>query len=94
MGLDVGVVKIEYLSRPREPVYGFLWQLAEEAGNETWGGSWVGNAFVECHRRRTISKARRYARERKLSQQDTDDLIAWVRGMPWDGNTIMLHLDW
>lgn len=94
MGLHVGVAKIEYLQQPREPVLGFLWQLAEEVGNESWGGSWEGNAFVECQRRRVISKARRYARQQNLSQQDTDNLTAWVRGLPWDGNTVMLHLDW
>jgi len=94
MGLDVGVVKIEYLSRPAEPMYDFLWRLAEDAGGADWGGSWQDNSFVEMTRRRMLSKARTYAREKDLPQEDTDRLVAWVRGLPWDGDTVMLHLNW
>ena len=66
MAMDVGVVTINYLERPGEPVRDFLLHLAsdlslgfndEEYEEEThddehytWGGGWGGNTFVEFSR--------------------------------------------
>lgn len=94
MGLDIGIVRIEYLNRPMEPIYSFLSELAMDAGCDSWGGFWEGNAFVELMRRAMLSKARAYSRKQSLPKDDLDKLIAWVKGLPWDGNTIMLHLNW
>lgn len=94
MGIDVGIVKINYLERPPRPIYDFLWNLAEDFDHDTWGGSWEGNAFLEIMRRRMLSKARAYVKGKGLSQEDSDKLKAWVRGLPWDGDTVMLHLNW
>ena len=93
MGLDVGVVNIKYLERPGQPIYDFLWQVAEpDPGN--WGNSWEGNAFLETTRRRMLTKARKYIKDNGLAQDDTDKVISWVRGLPWVGGTVMLHLGW
>jgi hypothetical protein len=94
MGLDVGVVKVAYLDRPPEPIYEFLRKLAYEAGEGSWGGAWEGNAFVEYYRAAMLSKARGYARKQHLTKDESDKLLDWVRGLPWDGNTVMLHLNW
>jgi hypothetical protein len=94
MGIDVGVVRISYLDRPAEPTYGFLGWLATHAGHDGWGGGWCENAFLETERRRLLSKARTYAREQSMSQDDLGQLLSWVRQLPWDGNTIMLHFNW
>ena len=94
MGIDVGVVKISYLERPEEPVYSFLWWLAERAGHDGWGGGWGENSFLETDRRRLLSKARGYARKQGMSQDDLAQLLSWVRELPWDGNVIMLHFNW
>ena len=94
MGIHVGVVKVEYLERPKEPIYGFLSTLLEGVGCEDWGGSWDGNAIREISRRRMLAKARVYARRQSLTQADYEKVVAWVKGLPWDGDTIMLHLDW
>jgi len=94
VGLDIGVVRVSYLERPSQPVYDFLWNLASTVCGADWGGSWEGNAFVEFTRRHLLSKARRYAREQKLLEDDFAKLLDWIRDLPWDGNTIMLRLYW
>lgn len=96
MGLDVGVVKISYLERPSQPIYDFLWHVVDQAGcdGETWGSAWEGNAFVELPLDTMLTKAQTYIQEHNLSQTDSDKLIAWVRGLPWKGDTAMLHLNW
>lgn len=94
MGLDIGVVKIEYLERPGEPIYDFLWRLAQDAQDEEWGGSWSGNAFAEIQQRRMLAKARAYAKEVGLTEAARDTLLAWVRALPWRRSWIMLHFNW
>lgn len=94
MGVDVGVVKISYLDRPGEPTYGFLWWLAALGGCNEWGGGWDGNAFVEIERKQLLSKAGAYAREQGMGHEELEQLLAWVRGLPWDGSAIMLHFNW
>jgi hypothetical protein len=95
MGLDVGVVKTAYLEYPGQPVYDFLWELADRAGlDDTWGHAWEGAAVVELLRDQMESKARAFARKQNLGQEDSHKLLSWVRGLPWDGNTVMLHLSW
>jgi len=95
MGLDVGVVKIAVLDRPEQPIYDFLWELADRAGlDDTWGHAWEGAAFVEILRQQMLAKARRFAKERNLDQADVNGLRSWIRGLPWNGQTVMLHLNW
>ena len=94
MGVDVGVVRINYLQRPREPTYSFLYELAGDNYCDFWGGGWEGNAFLEITRRRMLSKARSYAKRKALPEEDLEKVIWWVKGLPWDGDTVMLHLNW
>jgi hypothetical protein len=94
MGIDVGVVKISYLDRPGEPTYGFLWWLAARGGWDGWGGGWDENAFVEIESKQLLSKARAYAREQSMEHEELEQLLAWVRGLPWDDSAIMLHFNW
>jgi hypothetical protein len=94
MGIDVGVVRISYLQRPGQPTYNFLWWLATHAGYDGWGGGWDENAFIEIERRQLLSNARAYAQQGGISPYDLQQLLSWVRGLPWDDNTIMLHFNW
>ena len=94
MGLDVGVVKIEYLDRPREPVYGFLWSLADQFSDFEWGEVWEGNAFIELTELNMLTRAAIYATEHNLTAQETYDLENWIKTLPWSGDLIMLHLGW
>jgi len=94
MGIDVGVVRISYLQRPAEPTYSFLGWLATHAGYDGWGGGWDENAFLEIDRRRLRARARAYAQQQGMSPDDLEQLLSWVRELPWDGGTIMLHFNW
>lgn len=94
MGLDVGVVDIEYLERPLDPIYSFLYELAGDPFPDGWGGAWEDNSILETTRRQMLKKARAYAKKTSLSKDDTDALVKWVRKLPWDGDTIMLHFGW
>ena len=87
MGLDVGIVSIEYMNTPRQPVSGFLSELAEEDLHEGWSGSWEGNAFLQIFQEDLERRAREHASERVLSQDDAEKLSAWVKGLPWRGMT-------
>jgi len=94
MGIDVGVVRIDYLARPREPVYHFLYDLAERRCGDSWGGGWNGNTFVEMTKRRMLSMARAYAKRKSLTSMELEEVVSWVKALAWDGDTIMLHLNW
>ena len=94
MGLDVGVVKISYLDRPENPIYDFLWSLAIDPDDQTWGYSWEGNAFYEFMRENLDDRVTEYVEEKALNHADSDKLMAWVESLHWDDDTIMLHLNW
>ena len=94
MGLDIGVVKIQYLDRPSDSVYDFLQYLTAEAVEAEWNVSGEGNSFVELYYSTMVAKVAEFIKERNLHARDTDSLLGWIRNLPWDGNTIMLHLSW
>lgn len=67
MGLDVGVVKFEYLPEPQPPVYDFLYDLlldpdtgvGNDYDNDDWGDSWSDNGVYEFERTGLISRAQK-----------------------------------
>ena len=93
MGLDVGVVNIKYLERPDQPIYDFLGQLAEY-DPENWGEVWEGNSIMETTRRWMLAKAREYIENNSLTRDEATTIISWINSLPWQGDTIMLHLGW
>ena len=94
MGLHIGVVKIDYLSRPSEPAYGFLKYLAINVRVAEWRGGWQGNSIFELTRRRMLALGRLYGKQNGLSQDKRKRLTEWINELPWDDETIMLHLNW
>ena len=95
MGLDVGVVKIAYLDRPNEPVYEFLRTMdSGSLDEEGWGGGWEGNAFMEFAREGLLQQASQWTLRHGLGAAGEGALIQWISDLPWDGDTIMLHLNW
>lgn len=102
MGLDVGVVTIEYLERPGQPMYGFLQDLMvdPEAGSEfdpfdyetSWGDSWEGNAFYEFERDVLLRRADGWAVRQNLDATERATLLRWVDELPYRCDFIMLHL--
>ena len=94
MGVDVGVVNITYLDRPKEPIYHFLWIIAQGGFDEDWGGGWSGNTFAEFKRESLTEGATRWADDKGLTPQERIDLFRWIEELPWTNNHIMLHLNW
>lgn len=105
MALDVGIVRVEYLSVPRFPVEAFFRDLMlnPELGldeddledDEYWdGGNNAGNAFYEFEREGLAKRANGWATKEKLGSLDRENLLKWVENLPYrsDTDTIMLHL--
>ena len=102
MGMDVGVVSIEYLARPESPVYDFLFDLMIDplvgmaSGNEgeagDWGSSWANNGLYEFSRDVLISRAGNCADRNRTNASGRATLLDWIAQLPWRDETIMLHL--
>ena len=103
MGLDVGVVSIEYLKRPEQPMYGFLQDLMADPDTGTeldpydyapgWGDGWEGSAFYEFERDVLLRRADGWAMKKNLDATDRTVLLRWIDDLPYRGDAIMLHLN-
>ncbi len=104
MGLDIGVVKIEYLERPDQPMYGFMQDLMAEPDIgidmddfdddfPTWDATGEGNAFYEFERDALLRRADGWAVKKRIDAADRARLLQWVDDLPWRGEIIMLHLN-
>ncbi len=94
MGLDVGVVQVDYLPRPVGPAYRFLWHLNENADEADWNGSTAENTFVQYTRETLRAELDDYASRNDLSESEQHGLRRWLDGLPWKDDLIMLHLTW
>ena len=94
MGLDVGAVQIDYLDRPRGAAYRFAWHLAGEWDDEAWEVSSGVNLFVEYDCDRLLNRAYEYVVSERLASDEAHQVMRWVRSLPWQGRTIMLHMGW
>ena len=92
MGLDIGVVQINYLPRPSEPAYDFAWHLNINDDEADWNGS--SSTFVEYTRENLLEQLDRYVSKKELSESDKEALRGWVDDLPWRCGVIMLHLAW
>lgn len=101
MGLDVGVVTIEYLERPGQPIYNFLFDLMLDPDTsrgdnpwdaDTWGGSWDNNGLYEFSRVGLRRRANNWANHKGLGQAEKAKLRRWIRNLPWQDDLITLHL--
>ena len=102
MGLDIGVVNIEYLERPAQPIYGFLQALMadpnvgmsadDDMADSCWGDGWANNAFYEFYREGLVKQASGWAEARTLDQSDRTKLLDWIDNLPYRGDAVMLHL--
>lgn len=92
MGLDIGIISIQYLDRPDGHAYDFAWRLAEEANvNGYMGGesnSWGG--FEKEHVRQMLED---FAEARDWTDREESEVWAWVESLPWEGDTIELHFN-
>ena len=58
MGLDIGIMKIEYLERPGGVVYDFAWHLAQEGAFDAYMFG-EGNSCIPFTQRQVLRTARR-----------------------------------
>lgn len=106
MGLDVGVVTIEYMRTPTQIVQDFLFDLlldpyagvdddGDDDGSlyEEWSGSWENNALCELGRDALMTRAGNWANEKAIAVSERAVLMGWVAALPWqEDGRIMLHL--
>ena len=103
MGLDIGVVSIDYLDTPGQPMYRFMGELmadpyvglgdALDYDDWHWDGGGNGeSAFYEFTRDGLINRANGWATAQNLSSAELETLVNWIGNLPYRGDTIMLHL--
>ena len=93
MGLDIGIMSVQILERPRELAYRFAWELAHEAsvyGTMSGDGNSLG-FFNKPEVRRLLDE---FAEQRTLSPEQTAEVWNWVETLPWDRDYIELHFNW
>ena len=94
MSMYVWRVKTEYIDAPKEPVRDFLDALIMEGFHDTWGGVVESNAFFEAFEEDLEEKAREYTSEKRLSKDDAEKVVSWVRNLPWEDGAISLNVNW
>lgn len=94
MGLDVGVVSINYLDRPVDKTYDFLWYLNHNAEEADWLTGAEGSTFIEITSDTMDEQLCRFQSENRLSPDDVEGVQRWIASLPWKGDVIMLHFGW
>ncbi len=92
MSLSIGVARIEYLDYPGRAANGFAWHLATEWDSQTWRVQDEGHVFIETDHDHMVDRATRYIASENLGTAESDEILGWVRSLPWNRYTIMLHL--
>lgn len=84
MGLDIGIITIQYLDRPQGIAYRFAWELAHEAsvGGYMHG---EGNNWGAFSQRQVLHLLDVFAESRKLDASAKNEILEWVKSLPWDG---------
>lgn len=103
MSLSIGVVNIEYLPQPAEPVYGFMQDLMADPNtgadmdlfddDSLWETGGEGNAFYELEYDQMMRRADGWAARQGIDAAARARLLQWVDDLPWRGDCIMLHLN-
>ena len=86
MGMDIGIISINYLQRPRGVVYEFAQHMAAEGAFNAYmfgeGGSWIPFSL-----RQTLRLLADYAREHNLSKAQREEIRRWLATLPWFGDS-------
>ena len=83
MGLDVGIISIQYLPRPRGPAYDFAWELADEAQISGYMSS-EGNNWAAFTQREVLLLLEERVRRKTLGAVAEVEILMWIRSLPWD----------
>ena len=97
MGLDVGVVQIDYSqSMPSGAAYKYAWELMayDDIDGDYWKVSSGGQVFIELGYSTMINHAMEYIESKSLTSSEAHQVMRWIRGLPWQDGVVMLHLGW
>ena len=78
MGLDVGVVRIDYGYTPRGPACGFAWYLVHNNHEADWGFSRCENVLSEYTRASMLGQVDVYVEREGLRPNDKALILDWV----------------
>ena len=93
MSLWVGVVQIDYSKSPPSGVaYPYAQTLMEFDDGNCWRLSSEGNVIVEFRYDAMAKHAMDYIESKELSSIEAHEVMRWVRGLPWQNGSVMLHL--
>lgn len=84
MGLDIGIISINYLERPQGIAYEFAWELAQEAsiGGYMYG---EGNNWSAFTQRKVLIMLDQFVVDKRLDSAAKGEILQWLRLLPWDG---------
>lgn len=83
MGLDIGIISIEYLEQPKGDAYRFAWELAVEASTDGYMAG-EGNNWAAFTQRQVLRMLNQFSESRSLDTQSKNQVLDWVRSLPWD----------
>ena len=103
MSLSIGIVNIEYLPQPCQPMYRFMQDLMVDPNVGTdmdlfhkttpWEAGDGENVFYEFERDELLRRADGWAAKQQIDAADRSTLLQWVDDLPYRGDFIMLHLN-
>ncbi len=83
MGLDVGIIRIEYRWIPRGLPYQFAWELVHEASvNGYMSGS--DNNWAPFTQAKVLRLLDEFVKSKRLDIQGRKAILRWVRSLPWE----------
>ena len=83
MGLDVGIIKIQYLPRPTGHAYRFAWELAAEASAYGYMHG-EGNNYAGFSQSQVLRMLDEFTAREQLDTTARTEIIDWLRSLPWD----------
>ncbi|MBI3953475.1 MAG: hypothetical protein HY330_03075 [Chloroflexi bacterium] len=83
MGLDIGIIHIDYLPRPQGWAYRFAHELAVEACHGYMSGG--DNNWGPFTQRQVLRMLDTFAADKGLDAAAKSEVLAWVRSLPWEG---------
>ncbi len=83
MGLDIGIIHIEYLPRPRGRAYEFARELAVDASTDGYMNG-ADNNWGPFTQRQVLQKLDAFAADKRLGATAKAEVLTWVRSLPWE----------
>lgn len=95
MAMDVGAVRIDYsVSPPTDLVERYTRELKEFDEEECWRVASGGHVFLDIEYDTMVRHATEYITAERLEPADTQQIMDWVEGLPWQRETVILHFGW